>query len=179
MLILPFYNIKIKIIQRIYIDNNNIFEDNYYNSPSSPSSPSSTSPPHNLRFSIAIAPTKIFRSQSTDSHYLSKSPTGSLSSSYSNLSSSVTSICFESHNDEIVILSANSLYNYNGKQTRDYYFDDDDDNVNDEGYYTSSYFSSSNTKPIDIPMKAQKEDSSLEPNKGTFGEDNGFPWELT
>ncbi|CAJ0749303.1 14188_t:CDS:2 [Entrophospora sp. SA101] len=122
-----------------------------------------------------IAPTKIFRSQSTDSHYLSKSPTGSLSSSYSNLSSSVTSICSESHNDEIVILSANSLYNYNGKQTRDYYFDDDDDNVNDEDYYTSSYFSSSNTKPIDIPMKAQKEDSSLEPNKGTFGEDNGFP----
>ena len=146
-------------------DDNNTFNNfnNHHlndNLPQSPPSPHN----HNLRFSIAIAPTKIYRSRSTDS-------SSSISSSYSNpsiLSSSFTSVC--SDEDNITIYSKNGHDN----NDHDYCFNNDDDEtkINDEDYYTSSYYSS--TKPIDIPIKAQNKDPTLEPNKGTFGEENEF-----
>ncbi|CAG8508644.1 16344_t:CDS:1 [Dentiscutata erythropus] len=106
-----------------------------------------SSPPSNLRFSIAITP-NIYHASESNARALS--PPSSASSSYtdSNLSSSLTSVC-----------TIDKCYiGINGQDNDDAFFDD----------YNPCYYSTSN--PIDIPTSRTKADSKMtEQAKPVFG----------
>ncbi|CAG8747247.1 hypothetical protein C2G38_2153389 [Gigaspora rosea] len=108
-------------------------------------------PPHNLRFSIAITP-NIYHASESNARALS--PPSSASSSYTDsvLSSSFTSVC-----------TLDKGYpGFNGQNNSD------DTIFDDYNTYNTCYYSTSN--PIDIP-KSRKVDSKMteQTNKPIFG----------
>ncbi|RHZ49954.1 hypothetical protein Glove_508g85 [Diversispora epigaea] len=130
-----------------------------------------SSPPINLRFSIAITP-NIYRASENNNSNLSNP--ASLSSSfsdsdYSEYSSSFTSI-YNFDREYKGFRDYNSYNDFNN----DYEFDDyqNTQNTKDDDDYYPVY---STSKPIDIPLPRNKDNDNNEPvNKGTFGEKSIF-----
>ncbi|CAG8432792.1 525_t:CDS:1 [Diversispora eburnea] len=137
-----------------------------------------SSPPSNLRFSIAITPNIYHASENNNSNVFSNP--ASLSSSFSDSdyseysTSSFTSI-YNFDSDYKGFRGYNSYNDFNSEYNLNYEFDDYQSTQNikdDDDYYPSIY---STSAPIDIPRPRNKDNDNNEPvNKGTFGEKSIF-----